>query len=209
MLHFLYADKMGNYPKLFNTMRKDRAAQFRDRLNWDVDVDDQGLEQDQYDQLNPLYVIASDKDGRHAGSLRLLPTVGPTMVNDHFRDVIGGGTVQSPFIWECTRFCIGKNASRATAALLMLGGGVFMKSCGVEQFVGVFDTPMLRIYGAIGSKPEVLGTKDGISVGLWTYTVDAQSKIERRAKVDVGTIKTWLDRDVPGLTPLTDLPKSA
>jgi acyl homoserine lactone synthase len=38
-------------------MFRDRAAQFHHRLGWDVRLDDMGLEFDQYDAHNPLYII--------------------------------------------------------------------------------------------------------------------------------------------------------
>ena len=36
-------------------MFRDRARQFHDRLGWAVKLDQRGREQDEYDQLDPLY----------------------------------------------------------------------------------------------------------------------------------------------------------
>ncbi len=83
MLRYLYADDLHRFPKLADTMFRDRAHQFRDRLNWDVTVGADGHERDAYDALNPLYVIWQGADGRHGGSMRFLPTTGRTMVEDH------------------------------------------------------------------------------------------------------------------------------
>ncbi|MGB1234281.1 MAG: acyl-homoserine-lactone synthase [Planktomarina sp.] len=195
MIHFLYADQLNDYPELRDSMFRDRATQFKERMGWDVSVDENGFEQDQYDVLCPLYVIAADENGRHMGSMRLLPTTGRTMVNEHFTNVIGGGTVVSPFIWECTRFCLGTGGKPATAALLMLAGGQVLKGLDITSFVGVFDAPMLRIYSAIGSSPDILGTQDDISVGLWNFTDDAQAKIARRARTTPEQVTTWFERD--------------
>ena len=38
-------------------MFRDRAEQFSQRLGWAVSVNASGHERDQYDELNPLYVI--------------------------------------------------------------------------------------------------------------------------------------------------------
>ena len=84
MLRYLYADDLHRFPKLADTMFRDRGHQFRDRLNWDVTVGADGHERDTYDALNPLYVIWQGADGRHGGSMRFLPTTGRTMVEDHF-----------------------------------------------------------------------------------------------------------------------------
>ncbi len=93
MLRYVYGNDLTHYPKLRDTMFRDRADQFKTRLNWAVDVDGNGQERDEYDDLNPLYVIWETPAGSHGGSMRLLPATGPTMVNDHFGHLTGGGLV--------------------------------------------------------------------------------------------------------------------
>ena len=81
-------------------MFKDRAIQFRDRRGWDVTVDQKGWERDEYDNLNPLYVVIENAAGEHAASCRLLPTTGPTMLGVVFQHLPPDGPVVSPLIWE-------------------------------------------------------------------------------------------------------------
>ena len=168
------------------------------RLNWDVDVDADGLERDEYDDLNPLYVIWEKADGPHGGSMRFLLTTGQVMVNDHFQHLIGGGTVTSPVIWECTRFCLTKGADPKIAAALMLAGGEIMEGFGIEHFVGVFDARMVRIYRMIGASPEVLGStgtgRNQISVGLWHFAAEAKDKVAAKAGLSPEISKLWFDR---------------
>lgn len=121
MLRYLYGDQLAQYPHLARQMFQGRADQFKTRLGWEVNVDAQGEERDQYDALNPLYVIWENPDGSHGGSMRFLPTTGPVMVNDVFGHLMQGPLV-SPLIWECTRFCLSRDASPQVAAGLMLGG---------------------------------------------------------------------------------------
>ena len=188
MIRYIYASDLHMFPKLKRGMFRDRADQFRTRLNWDVTVDENGEERDEYDALNPLYVIWEKPDGSHGGSMRLLPTTGPCMVNDHFLHLTDGVRIQSPVIWECTRFCLARDAEPRTAAALMLGGGEVMTGFGVEHYVGVFDARMVRIYRLIGSSPEVLGAqgegRERISVGLWSFTQEARSAVAARAGLD-------------------------
>jgi N-acyl-L-homoserine lactone synthetase len=195
MLRFLYADQLHRFPKLADTMFRDRAAQFRNRLGWTVTVNERGHERDEYDRLNPLYVIWEMPDGRHGGSLRFLPTTERTMINDHFTHVIGGGSVVSPLIWECTRFCLAEDAPAQVAAALMLGGGEILEGFGIAQFVGVFDARMVRIYRMIGASPEVLGSigegRDKLSVGLWAFTPEAQDRVARKAGVTPAQARAW------------------
>ena len=53
MIRYLYADQLADFPQLRRTMFRNRADQFKTRLGWDVTVDENGEEHDQYDQLNP------------------------------------------------------------------------------------------------------------------------------------------------------------
>ena len=197
MLRYIYADSLHRHPLLAETMFKDRADQFKARLGWDVTVTPDGHENDEYDTLNPLYVIWQGQDGRHQGSMRFLPTTGRTMVNDHFTHIIGGGSVVSPLIWECTRFCLSRNAESRVAAGLMLAGGEIMQGFGVAHFAGVFDARMVRIYRLIGASPEVLGStgegRDKISVGLWEFTPEAQAKVSAKAGVPLAQSRQWFD----------------
>ena len=128
-------------PVLADTMFKDRATQFRDRLGWDVAMDAQGYERDEYDAQDPLYVIWECPDGHHGGSMRFLPTTGQTMVNHHFSDLIQGDAIKSPFIWECTRFCLAPRVQSRVAAALMLGGGEVMRGFGVTPMRRRFRRP--------------------------------------------------------------------
>lgn len=198
MLRYLYADELRHFPKLQNSMFCDRADQFKTRLNWAVSIDDRGWERDEYDALNPLYVIWENADGTHGGSMRLLPTTGPTMVNDHFSDLIGGGAITSPAIWECTRFCLSRTAESRVAAALMLAGGELMRKFALKHFVGVFDARMIRIYRMIGSSPDVLGSsgdgRETISIGLWDYSPVARARVLARAGLSSTISEHWLTR---------------
>lgn len=46
MLRYIYGDQLKAHEKLAGQMFRDRADQFKVRLNWDVNVDAQGFERD-------------------------------------------------------------------------------------------------------------------------------------------------------------------
>ena len=110
--------------------------------------------------------------------------------------MLDGHKFESPLIWECTRFCLGENADRKTAAALVLGAGEIMERFSLEHFVGVFDPRMERIYRMYGVRPDVIATHgkdaDEIGVGLWDMRPEAWEKILTRVGVSRETSKEWL-----------------
>ena len=195
MIRYIYEEDLQRFPKLARTMFLDRADQFKTRLGWEVSVDHRGFERDAYDNENPLYVIWENKDGSHGGSMRFLPTIGRTMINEHFRHLTGGVEIRSPLIWECSRFCLSRRAEPGVAAALMLAGGELMVEFGIAHFVAVFDARMERIYKRIGAAPDVLGSecqgRARISIGLWEHSLAAQSAVSKCAGITTDMSKRW------------------
>lgn len=198
MIRFIYADQLETYPALGASMFRDRARQFAERLNWDVTVDAKGFERDAYDAINPLYIIAQDARGRHAGSMRVLPTTGPTMINEHFLHLTDGVAIRSPFIWECTRFCLSPGADARVAGALMLAGAEFGCASGLSHSVGVFDARMVRVYRRLGWVPEVLGQqgqgRSAIAVGLWSMDSDLRERLSARTGIGREISAHWYRR---------------
>lgn len=203
MLRFLTAEELGNHPALEASMFADRARQFRDRLGWAVRVDQKGWERDQYDALNPTYVIWQRSDGLHGGSMRFLPTTGRTMVNEHFSALSGGRIYRHPKLWECTRFCLSADAAANTSAALMLGGAQLGVGLGLSRVVGVFDARMVRIYRTLGWQPVVLGTRgdgaEAISVGMWEFSEEIRQRMAKKAGIAADLAQHWFDAARDGL----------
>ena len=154
-------------------------------------MDARGWEVDEYDALNPIYLVSVDAQGGHQGSLRLLPTTGDTMLRDHFTEVFDGVVIESPLIWECTRFCVDSRASenltprgvQSVTMELLLGICETALSAGVQQIVGVFDRRMIRIYQRGGWSPELVGEngtgRDRVYLGLWDVSEQSAASIRR------------------------------
>ncbi|MEM0948805.1 MAG: acyl-homoserine-lactone synthase [Pseudomonadota bacterium] len=196
MLRYLTWDALNHYPKLRDSMFLDRATQFRARLKWEVTVDQNGFERDQYDGLpGVIYTIWERPDGTHGGSMRFLPTTGRTMLAEHFSSLTQGVEIASPHIWECTRFCLAPGAGNRTAPALMLAGLDLGLGHGLSHSVGVFDAPMVRIYARLGWPPAVLGTqgsgRTAISAGLWAFEPALRPVLLRRARVSAKDADRW------------------
>jgi acyl homoserine lactone synthase len=143
-----------------------RARIFHDHLGWDVNVTD-GKERDKYDDEGPVYIIYTDHHGRKVkGSLRLLPTTGPTLLADFFSDTIPDAVnLSAPTIWECTRFCLdgdvlygAKEEVLFASTVLLIALGDLAVKAGIESVIGNFDASMLHLWRRIGCEVEVLGS---------------------------------------------------
>ncbi|MGR3622784.1 acyl-homoserine-lactone synthase [Pseudophaeobacter sp.] len=202
MLRYIYAQDLNAHADLAHSMFVDRADQFKTRLGWEVCVDQFGEERDQYDALNPLYVIWEMPDGSHGGSMRFLPTTGPVMVNDVFGHLTNDNPIQSPLIWECTRFCLSREATGNVAGALTLAGLEIMRNLGIAHFAGVFDRRMVRIYRSLGFSPEVINSagsgRDRVSLGLWEYDSDSYHRVAQRAGITPEISRLWFDLSFGG-----------
>lgn len=200
MIRFLTNAALAAYPDLAGGMFRDRAAQFRGRLGWPVQVDAGGHERDQYDPLGCVYIVWEMPDGTHGGSMRAMPTTGRTMAAEHFADICGG-PIREPGVWECTRLALSPGAPRHVAPALMLGGQVFGLALELTRAVGVFDAPMARVYARLGWPPEMLGmrgdARTGIGAGLWSFAPEIAERLAARAGLDVAQAHAWFEDDMP------------
>jgi N-acyl-L-homoserine lactone synthetase len=166
------------YATLLDKMFGQRARFFHDRLKWDVQVTD-GKERDRYDDEAPAYVIYTDDLGREVkGSLRLLPTTGPTLAADVFSDTLPDAVhLSAPTIWECSRFCLDQSVLAGgieeivfTSRVLIAALGDVAMRAGIESIIGNFDASKLRLYRRIGCEVEILGVTsrygDPVYLGL-------------------------------------------
>ncbi|MEM8658277.1 MAG: acyl-homoserine-lactone synthase [Pseudomonadota bacterium] len=204
MIHFVYANQLPHHQRLADTMFRDRASQFIDRLKWDLRTDDSGWERDDYDRMNPLYVILAQPNGDHGASMRVMPSLGRTMVNDHFKHLNHGIAIRAPFIWECTRFCLAPDLgteAKSYAGTLMLAGQELGLRFGLTRALGVYDARMTRIYKGIGWEPQFIGSegegREKICLGLWPFGAEIRETVARNAGLDPLAAAPWFDASFP------------
>lgn len=156
-------------PDLFEQMFRMRAAVFSERLGWEVTVVE-GREVDRFDAEDPLYLLCVDEVTLELkGAVRLLPTTGPNMLRDVFAVLVPGGSVESPRIWESSRFAINPAHSsgpvredvnhfvNSTTIELLCGLVEAAQLAGVQHIVSVFDARMARIFRAADCPYETIG----------------------------------------------------
>ncbi|WP_170325297.1 acyl-homoserine-lactone synthase [Ruegeria arenilitoris] len=131
-----------------------RARVFGERLGWDVKIED-GKEIDEFDGLDPTYVIGFDDAGNVVAAVRALQTTGPHMLADVFSAILDGEPpIRSATLWESTRFCVdtqrltrgkGQNSLSYATCELMIGSLEYAKAAGVQDIVTVIDPVMDRV----------------------------------------------------------------
>lgn len=87
-------------------MHRDRKRIFVDLLKWDVPVIDGRYEVDQFDDERAVYLVCSEEDGSHRGSIRLLPTDGEHILGSVFPWLCEGAVPRAPAIYEISRGCL-------------------------------------------------------------------------------------------------------
>jgi acyl homoserine lactone synthase len=181
------------YSNLVDKMHRLRARIFHDRLGWDVRVID-GKERDKYDDEGPVYIIYTDDEAREViGSMRLLPTTGPTLLADCFADTLPDAALFSaPTIWEVTRFCIddrlldrgSTDGLFFTTSVMIAALGDVAVGAGIESIVANFDTSALRLYRRVGCEIDILGSTlrygTPIYLGLFPVSKFLLGNLKRR-----------------------------
>lgn len=105
MLLLITPDRYSTFGDEMTQMHTLRHRVFKERLNWDV-VTAAGMEADSFDVLRPTYLLLYAM-GAVSGCVRLLPSLGPTMLRDTFPTLLDGGRAPcAPDIWESSRFAL-------------------------------------------------------------------------------------------------------
>ena len=113
MVQLLDTTLSGAGDAALNAMFAARKSVFIDLLRWDVPVRDGRHEIDQFDDAHARYLIILNDEGRHLGSVRLLPTLRPHILDKLFTMLCDGAPPRGAETIEITRFCLDRTL-RAT-----------------------------------------------------------------------------------------------
>lgn len=149
--------KAGEAPELMAQAWRLRYRVFCQRLGWEVPAIDL-LEIDPLDRL--AVHLAAVQGTRLVAYLRMLRTDGPTLLSQHFADLVEGGPPRSPRIWEVSRFASDPDhpdhlriARRLVHAGMSLGHTLGARQLlavteeGFERFLRRCGVPVQRIAG--------------------------------------------------------------
>lgn len=98
-----------------------RHQVFVERLGWALHTEN-GMESDQFDRPDTIYVVSQDGQGEITGCARLLPTTGPYLLGEVFPQLLNGLPPPcSPDVWELSRFATGCRTGDSTPVGMTAG----------------------------------------------------------------------------------------
>jgi len=140
-------DRFVEHQILLKQMYRLRADVFGGRLEWDVTIVD-GDERDQYDDLDPTYILAIS-GGNVVGCARLLPAVGPTMLELTFPQLLAEGSLNATSAMiESSRFCVDTTLPAGR-------GGGQLHLATLTMFAGIIEWSMANGYDKIATATDL------------------------------------------------------
>lgn len=158
---------------LTEKMFRFRHKVFREKLNWEVKSHD-GMERDDYDDLNPIYMVSRNSRKEVEGSWRLLPTTGPYMLKDTFPQLLRGEKApENPAVWEISRFAVSPaaNSDRVQAKLnkvtfaMIKGALEFAEENGIRHYVFATSVALERLFKVLGLPVYRFGDRKAQRIG--------------------------------------------
>lgn len=198
MYLLVQAHEYKKYTHLLDQSFRLRKKVFGDRLGWKVSVSGD-VERDSYDRLHPAYLMWCDRSQTQLyGSVRLMPTTGPTLLYGVFRETFPQAyDLVAPGIWEGTRMCVDEEAverdfpdmrpERAFCLLLLALCEVALDN-GIDTLISNYEPHMRRIYQRAGAELDELGRADGYGrfpVCCGAFEVSSRVLTQMRLKTKV------------------------
>lgn len=127
---------------LIDAQHRLRAKVFAGRLGWNVRVEND-READDFDALDPTYILALTDSGAVAGCARLLPATGPTMLARTFPQLLASGWLDAHSgMIESSRFCVDTSLAEGR------GGGALHEAT-LTMFAAIIEWSMRNGYNEI------------------------------------------------------------
>ena len=182
MLHAMGAGRSPVPDKVLQGMFAARKQVFVDLLKWDVPVLEDLYEVDQFDDAHAQYLVLADRDGRHLGSARLLPTTRPHILGSLYPELCEDAAPSGPDIFEVTRFCLDRSLNarerRGVRDTLVTALADYALANGISGYSAIAEMGWLQQILAFGWRCSPLGLPlwiDGKLLGALAITIEADT----------------------------------
>jgi N-acyl-L-homoserine lactone synthetase len=162
MISCVSCENVHEFGQIFHSQFRLRHASFVERQQYDVSVYE-GMEFDQYDTPASRYLVYHTAEGRALGVSRLSPTSVSCMLKDLWPALVEDRTnLNSPAIWEGTRYCIDKDVAPALRQTIIHEMACayleFGLKLGLQKIIGLMPTYIYRsVFERPGIQMEYLG----------------------------------------------------
>ena len=185
---------------LLTEVARYRHRVFVEKLGWQL-LCNSGLEYDQFDRADTVYVIAKNSGGNVSGTARLLPTTRPYLLSEVFSTLLNGGDAPcSESAWELSRFAAvdfdSNSNSNLTSPLMQFSSTAAVELLKValdcaakvdaERLVTVSPVGverLLRKAGFLASRIGCPATQNGHSIVACSICVDSGQRYSPPGRV--------------------------
>ncbi len=199
MIEIIQPGQSGKTKSLIE-MHKVRKLIFSDRMKWNVNISKEGLEIDDFDLPESVYILSRDQIGRVCGVWRMLPTTSPSMIRNIWPEFLETLPIEcDDNIWELSRFGVHlyddgsaehiNNVSHITAELII----GLLKVCnmaGINHVYTMYNRQIARSVGRIGfaaaeTSDEIMIEGKPSVVGRIITDKNALERVQRITGIDV------------------------
>jgi acyl homoserine lactone synthase len=212
MFILVQAHQYDRYQSLIAQSFRLRKKVFHDHLGWAVKIDGD-RERDEYDALRPAYLMwCNDRADRLYGTLRLMPTTGPTLLYDVFRDTFPDANLMAPSIYEGTRMCVDEemlaidfpelDAGKAFCMLLLALCECGLSN-GIQTLVSNYEPHLARVYRRAGLKVHEMGRADGygrsaVCCGIFEVSEKVRLRMQQALGITAPLYAGYRSRNIAG-----------
>lgn len=189
MIEIIQAGQSGKTDSLIE-MHRVRKFIFKDRMGWDIDISDDGLEIDNYDLPETVYILARDNKKRISGVWRMLPATSPSMIRDLWPEFLEEFHMPHDFFtWEVSRFGVHNYDSdrksdllnfKDMTAKLITGLVTVCNLANIKNIYTMYNPPVGRAVSHTGFVAEEISKE---------LLVDEEASIVGRFKTDERMLK--------------------
>lgn len=195
MIDLVLPDDRWQFAAPLMEMYHHRKQVFVDQLGWSLEARGSWLEVDEFDNEAAVYLLARNPaDGKHIGSVRLLPTTAPHMLDRLFFALCPGGAPKGEDCWEISRLVACPSATRGAAILrvyryLALALLEFAALNAITRFTLVAEARRVAVLASVGWSVVPLSLPmrhEGEEIQALMIMADADALADMRRRFGVG-----------------------